>query len=588
MKKKVKKLSRNLVSLMLVSLMMLSYFAPIAEVFAVDTVVTFTVSVADESDATLFARGESGKLATGVAGDGLAASRGENSEIIVGIDDTFTNTGYANDKITVTCATDKSCTVSVSVPEEHGVKVTVGGDSPISFRIGEQDYFSEPIANGATITVINKDVTDSNFDGSAYLVWSCKEGTCYSLVEGLSNSVKYIVADTILSATNGSKFDISAETKGFVIAADFTEWQTYYKTFYGVSSIDWSKLDANLVLNPMLGDMRQYEQQAEEYGACSKTGVAQETFERCVDNYVSNALKLFNHPVGLRPVGEPYSNNAYVSYGDRNFKVIVYNEEYRGLTIGSLNDLHYYPSTWTDEMVRIDAYDISDTTKEDPAVIDAVILEKTINLKALGDFNAFTIKKVEALDIPEGAVDIRFVDGEYKITFSSNFYDKVVFKITDTEDKEYFVRINRFTLELDRDEIHYRDGETNDYDIKTKFYFDRETSYSDYVLTAKIEYTDGTSKVVEMVNAREIDNGMGDKVYAPEIDDQENPSGPHNGRGLKIAAYKLTIKNADVKNISRVFINVEMAGSTAENYEGAFAGSGKGVVINFVEETNHD
>ena len=61
----------------------------------------------------------------------------------------------------------------------------------------------------------------------------------------------------------------------------------------------------------------------------------------------------------LQPVGEPTYNNSYVSYGDRNFKVVIYNDNYKGVSIGSLDDLHYYPTTWVDPFLRRDQYDIS-------------------------------------------------------------------------------------------------------------------------------------------------------------------------------------------------------------------------------------
>ena len=53
---------------------------------------------------------------------------------------------------------------------------------------------------------------------------------------------------------------------------------------------------------------------------------------------------------------------------------------------------------------------------------------------------------------------------------------------------------------------------------------------------------------------------------------------------MKKANYKYSFKTSEAKKISKVYINVENAGSTSNNYAGAFAGSGKGVAVSFEEE----
>ena len=588
MAKVFKRIPRIMFAFTMIFFMLLSYITPIMNVFAIDNNVTFIISVANTSDATLYARDAGNIVAAQSTGHDLIARR-DGKDSIIDFEDTFNNEHYLANSVDVVCSDDKNCVVTVKVPEDHGVRVVTGGDSPIAFKKGTNEYDASPLANNDIITVINRNIASQTpFTGSAYLVWSCNEGTCYKLIENLSNTVSFIKAESIKSETDGTTvFDTSTTKKGFVLPGDFTEWQTYYKTFKNLQTIDWSKLDAGLILYQADINIRVYEEKALESGKCTKEGKSREEFEECVDGYIEEQ-GIFNHPVGLKPVGEPYSVNAFVSYGDRNFKAIIYNTQYKAVTIGSLSELSYYPSIWTDELIRIDAYDISATTKDNPAQINAVILEPTINIRALNNYNNLNITKIEALDIPENAVDIKLVNGEYKITFSSNFYDKVVFKITDDAGKEYFIRINRFTLELDRDEVRWRDGETHDVDIKTNFYFDRNTSYKDYLLTAKVKYKDGSSKIIEMTNAKEIDNGMGDKVYTYEIDDQVNPTGPHNGKGLKLSTYKVTFTMEEVKKIDKVYLNVEFKGSTQNLYAGAFAGSGNGVVINFVEDTNHD
>ena len=527
----MKKINKKIISLTLVSSMLVSYIVPITKVFASgSTQVAITINVDASSDVTLTARNSDGPVANNVTGDGLVGIRGESDNNIIGFNDTTNNSGYSNSDVSVVCSSNKSCVATITVPEDHGVKVGVGGDTPFGFTLNGNEYFGTPLKNGATVVIVNKDIEENNFNGDAYLVWSCGNKICYHLFHGLSNNASFVQASTITADNDSSKtFDVHAEEKFFAPPELFATKK---------AEIDANTIDINSLIGP--------------------------------------------EGIDYMPVGEPSLNNAYTSYGNRNFKITIYGDEYRGVSLGSLSDLKYYPSAWTDDLARIESYDISGTTKENPTDIDTVLLEPTVNIKALNSYNGFEIAKIEALDVPTNAVTITKANGEYKLKFSSNFYDKVVFKVTSTNNETYYLRVNRLTLGVNNDEVIYRPN-GDDIDIIANFYFDRTTSYEDYILTAKIEYKDGSTKVVKMVNAKEIDDGFGNKIYAYELDDQENPIGPSNGKGLKTSTYKYTIKNSEAKNINKVYINAEYKGSTSTNYAGAFAGSGKGIVITFKE-----
>lgn len=574
-----KKIIKRIIAFALIFAIVINYFAPLEKVFALNgQLVTLNVSVAPESNVTLVARGPNGIVDMNTAGDELVASRNDYQGF-VGVEDTYNNQNYSVDDVIVTCTDQTHCTIQVDVPEGHGVRLMTAGDSNFEILLNGHALDGSPLADGSNLEIYNRDSQGTPFEGDAYLVWSCGNGTCYHLMTGLSNTPSFVDASTISADNdNTKKFNTDAAKKGFVIKADFEDWQQQYKTYKNIENIDWTTVDPSLLLDPM--DMREYEQQAIDAKKCTRE-VPQEDFEHCVDDYVAE-LGIFNHPVGLRPVGEPYSDNAYTSYGDRNFKITIYNEEYRGVSLGSLDDLQYYPALWNGGLTRIESYDISESTRENPLEIEAILLEPTFNLKPLSQYNGFTVSKVEALDVPEGAVTITNVDGEYKLSFSSNFYDKVVFKITASDGSEYYVRINRMTLRLHRDEIRFRAGEPQ-VDLFTDFYFDRTTSYSDYIISAKILYKDGSNKIVELENAKKVDDGLGNITYAEEVD-EENPAYGAPGKGLKIATYKYTFTIADAKNIDKVYINVERKGSTSTKYAGAFAGSGKGVVVEFKEE----
>lgn len=372
--------------------------------------------------------------------------------------------------------------------------------------------------------------TGDHFDGRAYLVWSCKNGgVCYSEFTNIpsfddGNSTFYKASDIIDSRT-GEQFDVSANKKFFTPKKLFDEWVT------NNSPVDFSKLD----INKLIGE----------------------------------------NGIDYQPLGEPEYANAYVSYGDRNFKVVVYNDNYKGISIGDLTELNYYPSSWKNPFLRRDQFDISNTTVLKPAMIDAILLEKTLNIKAL-DYNGFEITKLEAVGVPSDAVSITKENEEWKLVFSSNFYDNVLFKATDSNGETSYFQIKRFTIDGWINNIN------NKLYIYAEYYFDRSKSYSDFEMTAKIEYKNGNTKNVKLTPYKGIDDGMGNITDAYEADEEHPKFGPA-GKGLKKALFVYKLQDNEAKTIKNIYFNLEYKGSTSSNYAGTFAGSGKGVLANLYQ-----
>ena len=160
MKKRIKK---NMIVFTMIFSILSSYIAPISKVLALDTFeVELTIKVADSSDVTLTARDENGPVNNNVTGDGLVAFRGEG-EHIIGFDDTYTNTGFANSDVSIICSNDKTCVATIIVPNDHGVKVSVGGGTPFKFTIEGHDYDNSPLETGTIIEIINDDNETQEF-----------------------------------------------------------------------------------------------------------------------------------------------------------------------------------------------------------------------------------------------------------------------------------------------------------------------------------------------------------------------------------------------------------------------------------------
>lgn len=88
--------------------------------------------------------------------------------------------------------------------------------------------------------------------------------------------------------------------------------------------------------------------------------------------------------------------------------------------------------------------DLSNTSKTSPAEITEFIYHETLVIKPDTN-NTAQINDIKALDVNEGAVTITAQnDNSYTLKFNSFFYDNVIFEITDSSAKKFYLKINRF------------------------------------------------------------------------------------------------------------------------------------------------
>lgn len=421
---------------------------------------------------------------------------------------------------------------------------------------------------------------ESYFDGKAYVVWSCGTGICYHYFDDIpnfDNGNSTFYKDTEITADNkeGVTFDVKAKYIGWYLADEFTEWQRLYKIATG-NEVNWNTLDPEIILGEPNQHIDELEKAAINANACEKPDEdaprdEKDAFERCINEYAAeHDHDIWTHQ--LQPVGEPTYNNVHVSYGDRNFKVAIYNSNYKGVTMGDLSKLNYYPAEWTNPFIKRDHFDLSGSTESKPAQLNSILLESTVRIKAL-DYNDFEIASIEPLDVPADAVKISKEKDEFIIEYSSNFYDNVKFKVTDTKGEVTYMQIKRYTIDG-----WIRNDEKNPLLI-ADFYFDNKKSYQDFNLTAKIIYKDGTSKNVTLEASYGIDDGLGNITEAYEIDESD-PKFGEGGKGLKRSVFTYSLETGEADNIQDIYLNAEYKGSTADNYAGAYVGSGEGVLAN--------
>ena len=514
----------------------------------------------------------------------------------------------------VSCTDNKHC--KITVEDGTPAKVTFFSDNRFTMYVdGNPVSFDAVVSSNKAYLVQDYQEPQDNPgveegpDGSmfeAYLIWSCGENNskvCMHFFENIpdfndGNSKFYKdvdIVDQIENRETHERFSLNAEYKGWATLDGLENWKNAYRIFKELGEeeeIDWNTIDPEDLIGEPL-DMRDIEKQAEESSGehrCTKEGKSEEEFHDCVNQFAAKELHLLVARAQLKPLDEPEYNNAYVSYGDRNFKTVVYNSDYKGVRIGSLNELNYYPSSWNDPFLKRDQYDISGTSQDKPTTIDTVLLEDTVTIREVTDkdsneaINGFQITNIEPLDVPEGTVTVtKDNNGDWKIKFSSNFYDNVTFKVTDSSngDPSYF-NIKRSTVDC-----YFRDSGKI---ITATFYYAKEIDgveqhYTDYDLTAKIVYKDGSEKNVKLEPVERIDDGLGNITEAYEVD-EEHPVDDQghplpSGNGLKKSVFEYNgLKEGEDRTIQDIFVFIEFKGSDDTTYAGALSGSGKGVPAN--------
>lgn len=564
------------IKLMIVGLLGVSILLPLphmVSVWADTTTLTFNFnSSSPEINLVAFDGANQEELGLGQTGDTLKVNvAGDEGFFRVMLEDGLRQE-IAPERVSVTCGSGQSCTIRVSDVDtsnaSNGIHWVTSGDSPFEILYLNDNpypYGDENLLQDENFTIRYREIQE--FDGAAYVIWACGENdeeVCLHLFPEIRNEnfeTEYYPAAEITDITDPTRtfdqfgaFDDEDYIRGMAEKTMVDDWvERNYGEGKTVADVDWSKVDIHALFRGR--DKGWYERIFIEEGICEDTG-DEGLLHDCVDREFEERGWEEGGGVKLQPVGETQGNSSYVSYGDRRFRLTIYNENYKAIELGDLGDLHYVPHFYQDA-TYVDAIDISETTEENPAIMHSILLEDTVRIKesAIGGLH---IKSIEALGAPEGAIDINGEDGEYEFVFNSNYYDAVIFKITDTDENEYYLMVERSIL----------NNWIREESVQTTFYFDADTSYSDYELIATYVYTDGTVVEKEMENAQRIDDGLGNITYAYEAE---------AGLNLKMATYVIEEERGFSDNLDGVYFNARKAGTTDLIYAGTLVGSGLGV-----------
>ena len=280
MSKRVKKLIKiGVASVMMVALVV-GYILPITGVFAEEGyVITFTATGNHVMEI------DGGHLKI----DGQFTELRDNQDQSFG---TATCTDNKNCKITVTTDTPGKLNYNgqgrfTLYMQGHEFDVNHEFTAPESIAVQDyEDHSNDPGPGQGG----GQGVEPQNFDGKAYVLWSCTSGgVCMHYFDDIpafddGNSTFY-KASEVTDTRTGEAFNVNAEYKGWYTKTGFDTWTEAYKAAKGITGdINWSTVDPSVAVGDPI-DMREYEEGAIAAGLCNRDTMPQDEFEPCVDNY---------------------------------------------------------------------------------------------------------------------------------------------------------------------------------------------------------------------------------------------------------------------------------------------------------------
>ncbi|MBQ6486201.1 hypothetical protein IJI76_00525 [Candidatus Saccharibacteria bacterium] len=356
----------------------------------------------------------------------------------------------------------------------------------------------------------------TGFDGKAYLIWECGEDTpCYHLFEDINTDNTYtIYNDSDVTADNhdGKTFSaVNVDTNNTTFALKYA-FDAYLSGFTSFT----------------MQDVMTYEDSE-------------------------------HNRLALDPLEAPIEANAYSHFGDRNFKVMIKSPNYIGVSLK--NATSGYEPDFGNALNSAAYRDISGSTLGSPVTLYAIPQQDEVIISGVdGAFNSVTAKNLEKAS----AVQITPVAGGHKIKFNSNYYDRVIFEVTQGSTKKY-IRIFRTAIQTQQVDVN-----PNSKAVNAIVYFDSSRDCDDYNLFAKLEYKNGSNKTIQLAPAEEHDDGYGN-INPGCIEE--------GGTNLKKGYYTA---EADVKlnQLSGIYFTVLKAGSTSTSYAGTLSGSKRGIYLN--------
>lgn len=306
--------------------------------------------------------------------------------------------------ITVT----NSATNSLNISELTGLTsdsgYTLSGNVD-RFEISNIDFFNNS-SSGENNNDNNNQQVDHSFNGTIYLTWIANNNFYYHEISGLTTNDPTTL-QTISIA------EMKADNDNSVIFEIGNSYEFCYESFGNL--IDTNDATGNTYTNS--------------------------DFNSATANQKLSMLRELD--LTIDPTGAVSTSNSISTNGDRAFRLAIYTENCKAFTISGSGN---YTINAEDQILTNSTVDLSDSTVSNPAEVNSFILNDSVNIVAnnIGS-TATSIDSIEAVNVANSnAITINNTTGQ--VTFNSNFYNNVTFKITDTDNKAYYVKVNRYDM----------------------------------------------------------------------------------------------------------------------------------------------
>ncbi len=443
------------------------------------------------------------------------------------LDNALTGSGTVGE---AACSSTTSCTITVSDGTAGALHFSGNNGYFSLLSPSGQLYPGDTLSESMAITVgdyVESDSPEVPFSGRVWFVWNCDGNFCKSFIEDIDGTEDVENPDGSHTLTYHTKMIHDTDINDATDATKHPDASVLAPSDY---RFVWEHMYP--LIPPATATWDEYQAWEESY----IDGDYDKQFAYIID-----------------PTGAQNGANIISTNGARAFRLTIYHDGYYGVTNASNpEDLTFYPEFWGEDRFN-PAYDVSETSLDNPQTIKSYLLEPKITLSSDGG-TAISALTVASPDVPADAVTITDAGaGKWDIVFNSNFYDDVTFKVTGAG-QDYYVRVVRMTVNHDTEDIvvrnkailYYPAGDTNDYDVIATYHFsDRD---------------DITTTLVPTGSAQAGGKGLSKKAYTFSTADSYIASLLSNNNNWTGVSYTVVKK-----------------GSTATHYAGTLAGSGKGV-----------
>lgn len=230
----------------------------------------------------------------------------------------------------------------------------------------------------------------------------------------------------------------------------------------------------------------------------------------------------------IDPCGANCTSNSIATNGDRAFRLTIYNNNYQSFTLEANGTT--YKTNADDPILTNNNMDLSDTTANKPAEMNAFLLNDTITITPDSLGSNCTISSINALNVPN--TDAIVINDSGKITFKSNYYNNVTFKIVTNDNDEYFVKINRYNTLISDSLVQ---GISVSDKIYANIYYDTTLDPGDLEVRVKVVYKNGST---EIKNA-----DLSNKTYLPNGEEKPGTYTEDGCTNLKMSTFYISSSN---------------------------------------------